>query len=205
MINLNVMNGAATILHYNQVLLTGKFKKDLIGVEMGIAYGGGVEQLGYFWKGIGKVYGYDTFEGHPDNLVKEKYSFEARCMDYWYSPDIFGMKALSYEFQRNVLDTEQLSNVILVKGLVNKDSCKDLDHINYCLLDMDIEVSMKVGFEAVYPKLIPGAKLFIHDALPASHIPSVHNWWFNEIVPKYKDLKPIGEWPDQFLLGVEKQ
>lgn len=205
MINLNVINGASTVLTYYQTVLVGKFKKDLIGVEMGIAYGGGTEQLGYLWKNLGKVYGYDTFEGHPDHLSKEKYSFEARCMDHWYNPALYGRKALSYDFQRMVLDTQNLDNVTLVKGLVNKDSCKDIPYINYALLDMDLEASMRTGFEAVYPKLVKGGFLFIHDAIPPEHIPGVHNWWFKEVMPQHKDLELIGQWPDQFLLGVEKK
>lgn len=204
MITLNVINGAQTVLSFYQMKLLSKFQTNFVGVEFGIAFGGGVEQLGSMVKGRGKVYGYDTFEDlHPDFLSSEKFSFEARCMDHWYDPKVFGTQALSYEFQRNQLDTEGLDNVILVKGLITKDSCKDLEVIHYALLDMDIVESMKIGYEAVIDKLAVGGQLFIHDALPDFHLPKI-NKWYEEIVKKDTRLKVIGEWPMNFLVGLER-
>ncbi len=204
MINLNIINGAAHILNYWQVKLASKFEKDLIGVEMGIAYGGGVEDLASIWKGRGKVYGFDTFEGHPDFLSKEKYSAEARCMDHWYNPLMFGTKALSYEFQRDTLLAQNLDNVTLIKGLINKDSCKDIPYIHYALLDLDLYESMKVAYKAVRDKFVTGGYLFLHDVLPDGHLPLIHDWWYKEVLPKENIWKSIGEWPNQFLAGFER-
>jgi hypothetical protein len=120
-------------------------------------------------------------------------------------PAFFGRDALSYEFQRKQLDTEGLDNVILVKGLVNKDSCKDIPRIHYALLDMDIEVSMREGWAAIKGKIVPGGLVFIHDALPMNHIPAIHDWWYNEVLPNDKSLKLIVESPDSFLVGVRKE
>ncbi len=206
MINLNVFNGAAALLTYYQTLTVTRFEYSMIGVEMGIAYGGGVESLGSFWKGRGTVYGFDTFEGlHPDHLADDKYGFQARCMDHWYDKAVFGTATLSYDFQRKQLDAEQLSNVILVKGEVTKDSCKDLPYINYALLDMDIVASMKVGWEAIKDKLVPGAFVCLHDVVPSDHIPALYKWWYEEVMPNESTLKIVREWPFQLLLAVEKQ
>ena len=203
MVNLNSINGAALYLQYFQTLLVGKFKKDLVGVEMGIAYGGGVESLGTIWRDVGTVYGFDTFEGHPEFLADDHMGIEARCMDKWYRDDMFGRKALTYEFQRNQLDSEGLTNVKLVKGIVSPDSCRTIPKIHYCLLDMDILESMKTGYEAVKDKMVEGGYLFIHDAIPADHIPALHNWWYNEVMSNSPNLKVIGEWNGSFLVGVE--
>ena len=63
MINLNTINGADRILRFVQSMILADFKKDkvLIGIEMGVAYGGGVEALAKLWRGRGVVIGYDTF------------------------------------------------------------------------------------------------------------------------------------------------
>ncbi len=205
MICLNYINGAQTILFYHQMVLISKFENDLVGVEMGIAYGGGVEALGTMWKGRGTVYGFDTFENlHPDFLSKQKYSLEARCMDRWYDPRMFGTKALNYKYMRKQLDREGLDNVILVKGLVNKDSCKNIPKIHYVLLDMDILESMKEGYMAVIDKVVPGGFIFIHDALPEDHLPNIHNWLYKDVLMHDTRVKVLGEWPAQFLVGLEK-
>lgn len=206
MICLNTLNGAQSILLYYQLLLATKFNSGLVGVEFGIAYGGGVEMLGAMWKGRGEVYGYDTFEDlHPDILAIEKFGFEARCMDHWYDPGVFGTEALSYDFQRKQLDTEGLTNVHLIKGLITKDSCKNLPKIHYAFLDMDIESSMRTGWEAIKDKIVPGGMVFIHDALPATHIPAVHNWFYNEVLPNSPEFEIIGGWSDQFLTGIVRK
>ena len=204
MISLNAFNGAQTVLSYYQMRLLSKFENGLIGVELGIAYGGGVELLGAMWKGRGDVYGYDTFEAlHPDQLATEKFGFQARCMDHWYDPEVFGTEALSFDFQRKQLDIERLTNVHLVKGLITEDSCKDLPYIHYALLDMDIEASMRTGWDAIKNKLIPGSIVFFHDVVPKTHIPAVSKFFYDEVL-KDETLELIGEWPMEFLAGVVK-
>lgn len=192
------------ILQHYQMVLISRFEDNLVGVEMGIAYGGGVEALGALWKGRGQVYGYDTFEGlHPDDLADNKYSNQARCMDHWYNPEVFGTDALNYEWMKKVLEVEHLTNVHLIKGLVTKDSCKDLKEIHYALLDMDILSSMKTGFEAVKNNMAKGGFLFFHDVTPRNHITPLYEWFNNEVL-KDKSFKWIGDWSHQFLAGVEK-
>jgi hypothetical protein len=91
MINLNRVagNGAdKVVLDYAKKCLT-EFKGELNSAVMGVAYGGDVEDIGKLWKGRGKVYGFDTFAGHPKQLVKDQTNFQATCMDYWYK--LFGV------------------------------------------------------------------------------------------------------------------
>ncbi len=127
-------------------------------------------------------------------------------MDHWYNPQVFGTAALSYDFQRNILDTENLDNVTLVKGLVSKDSCKDIPKIHYCLLDMDIYASMKTGYEAVKDKIVEGGYLFLHDCVPENHLPLLNKWLFNEVLKEDKEMwNVMGQWPDQFLFGLERK
>lgn len=204
MISLNVINGAQTMLGYYLMVAIGKFQNNINAVEMGIGYGGGLEILGYILKGRGQAYGFDTFEAlHPDHLAENKFSFEARCMDHWYDPSVYGTAALSYDFMRKQLDTEGLNNVHLIKGLVNKDSCADIPIIHYALLDMDIAASMKAGYDAVIDKMAKGGFLFLHDAVPKDHIKAVGDWYEN-VVKMDQRVKVIGEWPMNFLVGLEK-
>lgn len=153
-------------------------------VLMGIAYGGEVEAIAKWYKkkGIdGTVYGYDTFEDlHPKHLAEDKNSFEATCMDSWYGQ--FGVEKISHEYQTKVLSDQGLDNAKLIKGEVNKDSCKGIDKIHMVFLDMDMVESMRSGFEAVAEKVVSGGYIILHDAIPKGHIPKVHEWVFNELL-----------------------
>jgi hypothetical protein len=167
-----------------------KFKDDLIGVELGSCYGGNVEEIATAWKGHGKFYGYDTFEGHPKQLADNPKDFEAICMDYWYKEDVFGREHLAYDYQRGVLDELGLDNAFLVKGLVNEHSCDQLEHINFAFLDMDLHVSMANGFKAVKDKIVKGGYLLLHDVVDKDHIPLTHQWYLDNVKtdPNYKML-----------------
>lgn len=175
MIDLNkIWNGADRGLAFIQSVILEEFPNDhLIGVEMGIAYGGGVESLGKLWGVRGTVYGFDTFEGHPVYLASSPEASEARAMEPHYKK--YGMEMLSYEYQRAELDRQGLSNVILVKGLVDQDSCCFLPAIHYCFLDLDILVSMKNGYEAVRHKIVDGGYLCLHDVL--NNLPILYPWY----------------------------
>lgn len=205
MINLNsIGNGADKILAKYQKKLLKEFPdEDLVGVEMGVAYGGGVEQLARIWKGRGLVYGYDTFEDlHPKHLAEDPNAFDAYCMDSWYAD--YGTDMLSVDYQREELEKLGFDHVTLVKGEVNKDSCRFLDRIHYAFLDMDIPASMKAGYEAVEDKLVKGAYLAIHDAVPPQHIPGVHDWFYNEVLAKDRKRWEVqGEWFHSFLTIVK--
>jgi len=169
-------------------------------VFMGIAYGGEVEEAAKILKGKGTVYGYDTFEGHPKELCKGDNPFEKECMDYWYK--MYGMEDLKYENQRAALDKQGLTNAVLVKGLINKDSCKDLDHIDVAFLDLDILESMQIGYEAIKEKMIPGSILMLHDVVPEHHIPRLNKWYKEEILEKGWNL--VEEVSKSFLVILKK-
>jgi hypothetical protein len=181
-------NGADKLLEKYVLLTRDKFKQDLVAVFMGIAYGGDVEMCARHWKGCGEVYGYDTFEdGHPRYLAKDPDSFEATCMDLSYS--IWGFEELAYKFQRAELDRQQLFNAHLVKGLVEPDSCANLNPIHLVWLDMDLNCSMRNGFLATASRIPKGGYLTLHDVVPRGHIP--HNW---ELF--YQELLDRSEWEE---------
>lgn len=184
MIELNEANGASNILGIIQSLVTAQFPEEkLVGIEMGIAYGGGIEKLGMRWKGKGEVYGYDTFEGQPKELAWSPDCVEAKCLDTYYQKH--GMDALSYDFIQGELDKQGIDNVHLVKGLVCKNSCVNLKEIHYAFLDMDIYKSMKVGYEAVKDKIVSGGFLCLHDVCGAG---------FPSLFPWYAEIKDDGMW-----------
>lgn len=196
--SLNVLNGAEQIcLDYCQSLANNG--EDLIGVEMGISWGGGVEKIGQMWKGKGVVYGYDTFRGHPKQLATSSEAHEATCMDYWY--ETMPVDELSYEYQRSELDRQGLGNVILVKGLINKNSCKKIPYINYALLDLDMIKSMDIGYKAVKDKIVKGGCLFLHDVVGHFRLPELHEWYLSQVL---KDKWEVTEYPESYLACLKK-
>jgi len=179
---LNDTNGADKIcVKYEQQALE-EFKDNLIGIIMGVPYGGDVERLAKCWGEKGKVYGFDTFTGHPKHICGAgEDSFEATCMDLWYKT--LGTDKLDVDYQRSELKSMGLDNATLIQGLVTKDSCKDLDHINYAFLDMDILESMESGYEAVRHKIVDGGYLLLHD---------INN--IARLMPWYEKLKLEPQW-----------
>lgn len=204
---LNALNGASEIEIEFSARCIDKFKGELLGAVMGVAYGGGVEKVGQLWKGRGKVYGFDTFEDlHPKQLAEAQDSFEALCMDYWYGKDVFGTEHLAYDYIRGELDKEGLDNVILKKGLINESSLKDIPYLNYALLDMDIHESMKTGYELVRQKVVKGGYLLLHDVIPPTHLPKLNDLYLNTILkdPEVK-WKVVREIHQCFLVVLEKE
>lgn len=182
LVELNDHNGASAVTYSYAKRLAVEFPDDhLYGVQMGIAYGGGVERMARLWSGRGDVYGYDTFEGHPTHLVEDPQDREATCMDHWYRPDIYGTKKLDYGYQSEVL--KDLTNAHLIKGEVNAHSCDGIPHIHFALLDMDILPSMLAGYEAVSDKIVIGGYLLLHDVVTHNNIPRLYEWYNNEIKP----------------------
>lgn len=184
---INKYNGAAQLCASLHKQIMKEFKGKLYAAILGSAYGGEVEYLGKLWKDRGYVWGFDVFEElHPDHLCDFKDSFEARCMDHWYKPNIFGTEHMAIEYQRGIL--RDLPNVTLVKGEVHKDSCRDIPKLHYVLMDMDILISMRNGYEAVKDKIVKGGYLALHDILPPPHLDGkLYGWWYNEVLPS-------GEW-----------
>jgi len=206
MISLNRLNGAEKIVtSYAKELLRLPIDKPLIGAEFGSAYGGGIEAVGKLWKGKGVVYGFDTFEGHPKQLVPDQKSFEATCMDNWYKKEIYGKEKLSYEYQRKELDRQGLDNVILKKGLITKDACAEIPYLHYALLDMDIMESMEIGYAAVKDKIEPGHLLFLHDVTPPTHIPRTFHWFAEEVMGKDEEMWTVlGDFSNMYLVVLSK-
>lgn len=200
MINLNEQNGADKILLKYAWKLAEHATTPLIGAELGIAYGGGVEAIGKIWNGWGTIYGFDTFEGHPKHLSYSPESHEAFCMDPQYAA--YGIDKLSYEYQRSELDRQGLNNVILRKGLINNNSLKDIPFLNYALLDMDMVNPMFLGFKIVDEKMVSGGYLCLHDVVPAGHIFGL--WGMLQEIVHTGKYKLVEEAPLSFLAVLQK-
>jgi hypothetical protein len=173
--------------------------EQVVGVEMGVAYGGGVEALGILWKGRGIVYGFDTFEGHPKQLGSGPNDHETNCMDDHYAK--YGTAGLSWQYQmKNLLD-QGIENVTLVRGLIDHNSCWRIPKIHYCLLDMDILKSMQDGYEAVRHRIVDGGYLCLHDVIGHSLLPDLHVWY--EEIKKHPQWEVVDEQSgDHMLLAV---
>lgn len=176
---LNSYNGAHTWTFRKARELEKKFDKPLKYVEMGSAYGGGLEAMG---KRGWECWGFDTFEGHPKHMSKSETSFEAACMDAWYDNPEYGRGRLSYEYQREQLDLLKLDNVHLVKGLIRKNSMKKVGKAHMVLIDLDMIASTRIAFEAVKNYVIKGGYLLMHDALPPHHLPQIYKFVYDEIL-----------------------
>ena len=200
---LNDINGASFYTYKYAKEIMGRFgdKGIVNGVLMGTAYGGGIERIANVWGQNGKVYGFDTFEDtHPTHLA-EGNSEESACMDYWYNTK--GTDKLSLAYQTQMFKDMGLDNVTLIKGEVNKDSCKDIDNIHYAFLDMDILASMKAGYEAVKDKIVPGGLLLMHDV--TGNLPRVYDWFWEDVVLKDNALWRVEAFFPKELLAVLKR
>lgn len=189
--------------------LIAKFPNDeIIGLEIGSAYGGGVEAMARLLKGRGKYYGYDTFEGHPRDLAVSPNDLEATCMDMWYSDEGmfkgFGKgERLTYEYQRKMLDDQGLDNGILVKGRINPNSFDDIKKAHFAILDLDMIGPMKMAYELIKNKIVIGGYLFIHDAVPEDHLPMINIWAFHQVLAE-NTWKVIANAPRGNLLALER-
>lgn len=152
----------------------------IIALELGVAYGGGVEAMAKKLKERGLVYGYDTFEGHPADLSDNPNNTEAICMEPWYEK--FGTEALDIDYQRKVLKEEGIKNVTLVKGRISKKSFDELKKVHFAMLDLDLVKSMRIAYEGVKDKIVKGGYLFLHDAIPEYHLPLLNEYVTDEIL-----------------------
>lgn len=187
MIHLNDTNGASE--HTTRIVekVLQEFADNIIGAEMGVAYGGGIEIMGRTWKGKGIVYGFDTFEGHPKQVSETcDYTIAAGgvgaiatwCMDQWYNDPAYGKEAIQYDFIRRELDKQGLDNVKLIKGLItDKTDVSFIPYLNYCFLDLDFPISMWQAYNLVKDKIVKGGYLCLHDVLPDGHIPGCYEYY----------------------------
>ena len=157
----------------------------LTALEVGCAYGGGTEFIAKCWYGRGRVYGYDTFVGHPKDLAASPDDLDATCMDMWYDKGkeipALHVSRLAYDYQRKVLDDQLLTNAILVKGRVNKHSFDNIKKIHFAMLDLDFDKPMTTAYHAIKDKFVPGGYLMLHDTLPPDHLPKICHLAYNVI------------------------
>jgi hypothetical protein len=197
---INLSNGAAQHeVRIAKYLIENFPNTKLIFLEVGSAYGGGVEYLANLLRFRGLVYGYDTFVGHPKDLADDPTSLEATCMDIWYEYPKLGRKRLSYEYQRKALDSLDMTNAILVKGRINDHSFDDIDKVHMAMLDLDLIKSTRVAYHALKDKIVSGGFIMFHDALPPDHLPYIHDFIYNEVI---KDRRWLVELEDPLAMLV---
>ncbi len=185
--------------------------KKLIGCEMGIAFGGGVERMGKIWNKDDIVYGFDTFVGHPKHLADDITSFEAECMNSRYKEDTripgfdfhYTPEKITYEYQRSQLDQQGLSNVILIKGEINQDTNLDyIPYLDYAFLDLDILKCMLDAYNLVKNLIVPGGYLCLHDVLPRKHMRGLYDL-YQTILQEGFTL--VSEHPKSYLAILQKR
>lgn len=179
------------------------FKKDITVLEIGSPYGGAVEMMSKILKKKGKAYGYDTFVGHPKDLADDRTSLEAVCMEPWYHQDNLGRAGLDYDFQRKILDEEGLDNAILIKGRIDENSFDNIDKIHFAMMDLDLIKPTIVAYHAIKDKFVKGSFLFFHDAIPADHLPYIHDFVYNDVIPD-KRWKVVIKDPKAMLIGLKR-
>jgi hypothetical protein len=207
--NLIDTNGASQILLDIASKTLEEFKDNLIGIEMGIAYGGGVESIGKMWTNKGIIYGFDTFEGHHKEIALKDpdcdysiNSFAATCMDGWYST--YDHAELTLEYQESELNRQNINNVKLVKGLITENTNIDfIPYVNYCLIDLDFSLAMKNAYKLVEPKLVSGAYLCLHDVIPHGHIKGLNE--FYEQIKNSGKYTLMGEFFNSYLAVLKKK
>jgi hypothetical protein len=211
---LNSTNGANVITQDIAKKCLNEFTGHLYGLEMGVAYGGGIFGIGTNWKERGTVWGFDTYEGHPQDEMLSRCEISrnagginskaARCMDIWYQPNSFGPDKIKYDYIRSELDRHNLSNVHLVKGLVtNKTDVSFIPHLHYALIDMDYPQAQRDGYELLKNKFVPGGYLCLHDMIPHGHIQGCYEIYQDILNEGLFEL--VTEVPNSFLVVLKKK
>lgn len=211
--HLNDTNGASKLtLAIAEECLT-EFGGRITGAEFGVAYGGGIEAIAKIWGVRGKIYGFDTFEGHPKQVgeickdSKEAggvHSFAATCMDSWYQSDEYGTEAIKYDYIRKNLDDLGLTNAILVKGLVNdKTDVSFIKKLHYCFIDLDFPLSNWQAFELVKDKIVKGGYLMLHDCVPKGHIHGCYEVYQRIMETGMFDL--VDEYHPEYLVILKRK
>lgn len=201
MLELNeVFHGAPTRPYAERCLR--EFSGPLTGVELGIAFGGGVEAIGKLWRGRGVIHGFDTFEAlHPRQLSWDDHSHEATCMDPHYQR--WPREWLGYDYQRQQLDEQGLNNVVLHRGLIHPGSLQGIDQIHYGLVDLDLVVSMALGCHLLGPRIVAGGYLCLHDVVPRGHIWGL--WGLYQEILADPGWEVIEERPEKYLAVLRRK
>jgi hypothetical protein len=195
LVELNKFCGADTTTQEAVSRCLTEFEGPLYGVEMGIAYGGGLQRIANTWQGREfTLWGFDTFEGQPKEQMLERCedtkqagpeSNQVTCLDMWYTNPEYGREKYTYEYIRQDLDDQGLTNVNLVKGLVtDQTDVSFIPKLHYILLDMDFPQAQWDGYNLVKNLIVPGGYLCLHDMIPPHHMPGNY--------PKYQAMLAEG-------------
>ncbi len=184
---LNAGNQTGSIqIEICEKILTEFPEEEITALEIGSAYGGGVEFMAKFFYGRGRAYGYDTFIGHPKDLADNQKDLEAYCMDFWYEQGKrikeLAKDRLDYNYQRKILDKQMLSNAVLVNGRIDEHSFDDIKKIHFAMFDLDLIKPTRIAYETIKDKFVSGAYAMFHDSLPPDHIPNIHKFVYDEVL-----------------------
>jgi hypothetical protein len=190
LVELNEFCGADRLTQDAAVRCLTEFEGPLYGLEMGICYGGGVQKIGLAWKERGTVWGFDTFEGHPQEEMIERCEATKQaaqvmedvhtitCMERWYNDPEYGREKFTYDYIRKGLDELGLSNVHLVKGLVtDQTDISFIPKLHYVFLDMDYPQAQWDGYNLVKNLIVPGGYLCLHDMVRPNHMPGNYDMY----------------------------
>jgi len=214
---LNDTNGASDLTNKCYTECLNIFKDEfLYAAEFGVPYGGGVAKIGRTWKGRGKVWGFDTFEGHPKILrnicpytkeLESKIYGEAAatfCMDAWYKNPNYGTEKIRYEYIRDKLDEENLDNVILIKGLVDeKTNLEFIPKLHYAFIDFDFPIAQWNVWNLIKNKVVSGGYLCLHDMIPQNHLYGNYELYQKMLSENLYDV--IAEIPSSYLCILRKK
>lgn len=210
--HLNDTNGASKLTLATAGRCMSEFEGMITGAEFGVAYGGGIEAIAKMWGARGKIYGFDTFEGHPKQvgeICEESkrsggvHSFAATCMDSWYGMPEYGTEAIKYDYIRKNLDDLGLMNAILIKGLVtDKTDVSFIKRLHYCFIDLDFPLSNRQAFELVKDKIVLGGYLLLHDCVPETHIPGCYKVYKDIVSTGMFDV--VGEYLPEYLVILKR-
>ena len=214
---LNDTNGASDFTHKCYMECLNKFQNEfLYAAEFGVPYGGAVAKIGKEWKGRGKVWGFDTFEGHPkllryvcqytkelENILNSE-AEATSCMDRWYKNADYGTEKLKYEYIQSKLDEENLDNVVLVKGLVDEKTNLDfIPKLHYAFIDFDFPIAQWNVWNLIKNKVTSGGYLCLHDMIPQNHVYGNYQIYQNMLSENLYDV--IQEIPSSYLCILRRK
>jgi O-methyltransferase len=130
-------------------------------IECGVFRGGSLVEIGRLAQKLTpskKVFGADTFEGHPFD-DPEDLPPDSRLV---HRKGLFAGN--NYDRVSQMLADNGLENTTLLRGMVG-DTLPSLADRKFCFahLDMDLYVSTKQALEFIVPRLVPGGVIVFDD------------------------------------------
>lgn len=189
-----------------------EFSHKIHYAEFGVAYGGGLLTCCHVLGDKGKVFGFDTFEGHPKNeTLKCEHSMKAGglnskaalCMDGTYELAISRNFNYDYDSVNFYLENNGAKNFELIKGLIDENFTVRQDYFDVVLLDLDIPYSMKIAYEKIKKIISPKGYLIMHDVDIHRKIPGL--WELYEEIIEENMFEKFEEIPTNDFVILRKK